>query len=135
MAPQTPGVFDLTMVADERNVRYVRALVDHGSQKWCLPDAIRRNAQLVLTELVTNAVRLYEGSELRAWASNPIGSLACDVRVWDPDPSKGPVLLPPSEAAVFGRGMALVDALTKKRWGWNVTTEPLGKVVFGRVSL
>jgi hypothetical protein len=123
------------MVADEQNVQYVRALVDHAARTWLLPDAIRCNAQLVLTELVTNAVRLYERSELQIWVSSPLGSLALDLYVWDPDAANGPRVIPPTDVGVSGRGMALVDFLTGKRWGWKVTTEPLGKIVFGTVSL
>lgn len=126
--------YDLEMAAYESNVGLVRGLVDQVARASGVSDPVRRDGRLVLTELVTNAVKLYEGAQLRVWVTNPIGTFALDLNVWDPDPMHGPVLLPPSEVALDGRGIHLVSVLTHGRWGFRLTEGPDGKVVWGRVS-
>lgn len=131
---KAPHTFEMELDADKAQVRRVRELVDKGAEAWELDGSTRFDAQLVLTELFSNAARLYEGSALRIWISNPLGSAALDVHVWDPDPTKGPMRLAAFEGSITGRGMVLVSQFTHGRWGWRKTTDPVGKVVWGRVS-
>ena len=131
---QAAPKMELVMRAVEKNVHLVRGLVNDGASQWSLPRSVRQDGCLVLTELVTNVVRLYPGSRLKAWISNPPGSLALDLFVWDRDPTAWPIKNYPSLDAQKGRGILLVDTLTRGRWHWYPVETPPGKVVEARVS-
>jgi hypothetical protein len=134
IGPEVAPRMDLVMRAVEKNVYLVRGLVADGAEEWSLPDCVRRDAALVLTELVTNVVRNYPGSRLKAWIVNPPGSLVLDLYVWDRDPTRFPIKRAPNPDAQQGRGILMVDALTKGRWRWWPVDNPEGKVVTARVS-
>lgn len=88
--------------------RYVTETLGH------LPEEICRTATLLVSELVTNAVR-YAGSQFRLTVeyTEPNGPLW--VGVTDSDPAQ-PVLLRPPVTAEHGRGLQLVSTLAD-RWG------------------
>jgi anti-sigma regulatory factor (Ser/Thr protein kinase) len=103
--------------------------------EWRL-GALREEAELVVSELVTNAVQATAGRQLPApvrlrLSSDGSGAL---VEVWDADPR------PPQPRAVdidgvpdlvaeSGRGLLLVAALSA-RWGWYPERQCGGKVVW-----
>jgi hypothetical protein len=90
-------------------------------------DASGESTELVVSELVTNAVQASRaiGAAVRMW-------LVCDwddvvVFVWDAS-SQPPVLADPGEDAENGRGLLLVEAVSE-RWG-HFGYDGAGKVVW-----
>jgi len=73
--------------------------------------------ELVVSELVTNGVqasRAMTHAAIRLWlASDRAQVVIC---VWDASP-RPPVLMNPAEDAEHGRGLLLVEAVSKQ-WGW-----------------
>lgn len=56
--------FDRKLTGYAENVYLVRQLIDQAVLTWGLSEEVRQHGKLVITELVTNAVRLYEGRDL-----------------------------------------------------------------------
>jgi hypothetical protein len=125
---------DFDMHAFEANVYLVRSLVNQAALAWRLPDDTRRTAQLILTELVTNAVRLYPGARLKVWVANPDQGTVLEMGVWDPDPAKGPHLAADGLMEETGRGLLMVHELCARQWGWYVSETTGGKVVWARLA-
>ena len=100
---------------------------------WSL-GAIACDAELIVSELVTNAVT--------AGAAVPFPArvglyLAADtdrltLLVWDSSPQP-PVRRPHDHDAVAGRGLEIIEALSD-RWGWSVPGDR-GKVVWALLDL
>lgn len=131
---EMPRRFDLKMSAYVENVFLVRNLVDQAVDAWGLSGNARYAGRLVLTELTTNAVRLYEGKEIRVWVANEADRRLLELAVWDPDPSRLPRLLPLTEYGESGRGLALAYELSDRRLGWYRSATTGGKVVWARVG-
>jgi anti-sigma regulatory factor (Ser/Thr protein kinase) len=131
---EAPRRFDLRMFAYAENVYLVRNLVDQAVDSWGLSQNVRYTGQLVLTELATNAVRLYEGKELHVWVSSQAGRHLLELAVWDPDPDNLPRILPLTEYGESGRGLAMAYELADQRLGWYRSTTASGKVVWARVG-
>jgi anti-sigma regulatory factor (Ser/Thr protein kinase) len=128
-----PRRFDLEIKGYGENVYLVRSLVDQAAETWNLSGDVRESGRLVITELTTNAVRIYAGQVVRAWVADP-GDGALEIAVWDPGPEDEPRLLPVPEYAISGRGLWLVNELSDKRWGWYVSETTRGKVVWARIG-
>ncbi|MCO5973512.1 ATP-binding protein [Actinoallomurus soli] len=131
---EIPRRFDLKMFAYAENVYLVRDLVDQAVDTWGLSENARFAGRLILTELTTNAVRLYEGKEIHVWVSNAARPDLLELAVWDPDPGNLPRILPPTEYGESGRGLALAWELSDRRLGWYRSTTACGKVVWARVG-
>ena len=86
-------------------------------------------AELVLSELVTNALRHADVPPDRLvetrWSRLPGG---LRIEVYDADPSP-PVRSDPAGEAEGGRGLPLVDAVTRGRWG----VDGVGKTVWAEI--
>lgn len=130
-----PDRFPLEMHACDENVYLARALVDQATEAWELP-SMRDIGRLILTELVTNAARLYTGSVIHAWIARPhrIGPIVLEVGVWDCDGAHMPHVVPPEEADESGRGLYLVRGMTGGQLGWFPARQG-GKVVWARWGL
>ncbi|MEV5751770.1 ATP-binding protein [Actinoallomurus sp. NPDC052308] len=131
---EIPRRFDLKLFAYAENVYLVRNLVDQAVDSWGLSENVRFAGQLILTELATNAVRLYEGKEVHVWVSSQAGRDLLELAVWDPDPDNLPKILPLTECGESGRGLALAYELSDQRLGWYRSTTARGKVVWARVG-
>ncbi|MFI0480577.1 ATP-binding protein [Actinomadura sp. 9N215] len=123
----------------------VRTLVEVRLVEWGLSGLVD-DVSLIVSELVTNAVRYASGREVRVrFAREPHGVV---VKVWDASdalPVRGRVLDTAAEVAVpdaavleaghleglGGRGLSIVEALAY-RCGVS-PTEPCGKWVWARV--
>jgi anti-sigma regulatory factor (Ser/Thr protein kinase) len=87
------------------------------------------DVQLVVSELVTNAMRHGGGAlQLRMLAAE--AEVACVVTDYS---RSAPTPAPPSVFAEFGRGLALVESLTRT-WGWLTPPGP-NKLVWACISL
>lgn len=128
----------LLLPADAASVWYAREFTADRVGLWGL-GALRDAAVLVVSELVTNAVRACGGWP--AWVVLRLG-LTLDgllVEVWDPsaDPPVPVAAEVPDEPAVLpegGRGLALVAACAAA-WGHYPVERPGGKVVWARLAL
>lgn len=91
------------------------------------------SAELVVTELVTNAVKASQGvagaSPVRLWLES--GSSQILIIVWDAS-RQAPARTDGMVDAEDGRGLILVEALSH-RWGWLISDNYSGKVVWAIV--
>jgi anti-sigma regulatory factor (Ser/Thr protein kinase) len=111
---------------------HVRAWVRAALLAWDM-STLAEIAELVVTELVTNAVRASErpGRSLpyQDGQTPVIGiCLLADgarlrIEIWD-QAAGFPVLREADADAECGRGLALVDAMTEGRWGWYPAVHP-----------
>ncbi len=117
----------LQLPPEPRSARAAREFVRGTCTRWEL-EPVLEPALLVVSELVTNAV-LHAGTlvamRLRARTDHLL------VEVEDED-SRPPVLQHNDRHAVSGRGLILIDALSR-RWGSQPC--PLGKVVWAELAL
>ena len=110
--------------------------------EWAMDD-IAEDISLVVSELVTNAVRASIGADGRPKYTNVSASLPVVhlrllsdhqrviIEVWDLS-SALPVAKEPDPDAEVGRGLLLVEALTE-RWGWEHIPNWPGKVVWAEL--
>jgi anti-sigma regulatory factor (Ser/Thr protein kinase) len=100
----------------------------HLLWEWGL-NGLAENTELLVSELVTNAVRATAGQQQAAVRLR----LSSDndrvlIEVWDADPQP-PTPKEPDPEEEGGRGLFLVAALST-RWNWYPTQDPAGKVVW-----
>jgi len=120
------------LVASPLAVSVSRVFVRHTLKVWDLGEHTD-SAGLVISELVTNAVKATDdahgvvGVQLRALASSLF------VEVWDGEADALPVRKRPESEAEGGRGLLLVDAVAER---WDVERSRLGgKVVWAELAL
>jgi anti-sigma regulatory factor (Ser/Thr protein kinase) len=101
----------------------------HVLREWGL-STLSENVELLVSELVTNAVRVSQSME----QSFPVRlRLLSDraqvlILVWDAS-SQPPIRTDPGEEDESGRGLVLVEAISE-RWDWGATPETGGKMVW-----
>ncbi|MER7841647.1 ATP-binding protein [Streptomyces sp. NPDC096040] len=106
------------------SVPVARHLVRKALADWQLT-GLDDVAELVVTELVTNSVRHARSTTIRVTVRRLDGG---KVQVAVVDMSRTmPVLLPPTEDAVDGRGLAIIDAVSVQ---WGTDLLPWGKRVW-----
>lgn len=101
--------------------------------EWGL-SGLSDTAELITSELVTNAVRASDGlnpgvAPVRLWLVRDRTSIV--MHVWDGSDSM-PVRQPPDPDLESGRGLAVVENLSSD---WGAYRESAGKVVWARVSV
>jgi len=88
------------------------------------------SAELLVTELITNAVRASReadrDSAVRLWLLSDSAQIL--ILVWDASP-RPPVLTDASDEAEHGRGLMLIDAVSEQ-WGWYSREDSDGKFVW-----
>ena len=93
------------------------------------------NAELLVTELITNAVRASREagrvSAVRLWLLSDSAQIL--ILVWDASPQP-PVLTDARDEAEHGRGLMLVDAVSEQ-WGWYSREDSNGKFVWAITRL
>ena len=93
------------------------------------------SAELLVTELITNAVRASREagrvSAVRLWLLSDSAQIL--ILVWDASP-RPPVLTDASDEAEHGRGLMLVDAVSEQ-WGWYSREDGDGKFVWAITRL
>jgi len=104
-----------------------RAFLTETCARWRAEDFVT-DAALVVSELVTNAVR-HAGTDMRLGLELRDGTLT--VRVHDHGPGL-PRLIPPAERGFGGQGLAIVEQLAQA-WGVAVE-EDGGKAVWCRLG-
>ncbi|MFI0904194.1 ATP-binding protein [Streptomyces sioyaensis] len=117
--------------SDGRSSGRAREALRRQLRIWCIDGEPAHSAELLLSELVTNAVQAQVSAAPEvgvrfAWAD---GRLRMEVR----DTSDElPVMNDAEEDEECGRGLVLVDALAS---GWGVVRDGTGKVVWAEVAV
>lgn len=132
MVPRSRG-FLVHMNASSRHLWSVRRLAELTLSEAGVDAATTASVQLVLSELIGNAVRAC-GDFVPLVVEMDPGRLGVMVKVHDPCrerlPQRRPVALDDDEAE-DGRGLGLVDLLAP---GWYATRTPVGKQVCARLD-
>lgn len=132
VAEERPTVVTKTWPPAPQSVGRARRLLVHHLDAWGLPHLVDA-ALLVLSELVTNSVR-----HARSPQGHLIGTRferlerGVRIEVHDANEQK-PERREASTDAEFGRGLALVDALTDGQWGVSDREGP-GKMLWAVCS-
>ena len=115
--------------------REARVMVRVVLSTWGL-DAAADEAALLLSELVTNAVRHAQGPTVRVVVDRPADNRVC-LAVIDRAPRRTPEIRTPHPDDASGRGLQLIDEITD-RWGWNSmgsSVRPWGKRVWAELKV
>jgi anti-anti-sigma regulatory factor len=107
--------------------RLARRVLVEACRDWQVPGVVD-DAEVVVTELVSNAVR-HAGGELQLNVALGLRFLHLALRDGSPVP---PTRLIPDPYLGGGRGLILIDALAA---GWGSTPTPGGKVVWATLPL
>ena len=103
-----------------------RVFLEDTCRRWAVPE-YTQDAALVVSELITNAVR-HAGTEMRLGLELRDGGLTVSVH----DRGEGlPRLIPPAERVFAGRGLAIVVRLAE---AWGVVVADGGKSVWCRLA-
>src|SRR6185295_522874 len=102
----------VTLTPEGGSCARARQVVRDAASSWGLSEDLADDAQLVVTELVSNGIDHGEGPITLAVSRKPGGML---VEVHD-ESSQPPQLRPVDTSSARGRGMQLVQALSA-RWG------------------
>jgi anti-sigma regulatory factor (Ser/Thr protein kinase) len=104
--------------------------------RWHMPDALTDDAQVIASEIVTNALAAVLPTTAGLtilYAIHARTPSQLRISVWDIGPGQ-PVRTDAGPNAVTGRGLALIDALTNSNWGWWPTPKSGGKVVYATLT-
>ena len=110
----------------------------HVLREWGM-NGLAQDGELLVSELVTNAVKATAGHDQAAVCLRLSGDRTrVLIEVWDADPRPpAPRDLgeygTPDPREEGGRGLFLVEALSA-RWDWHLTGEPVGKVVWCEIE-
>jgi anti-sigma regulatory factor (Ser/Thr protein kinase) len=125
-----PASIRQLLPADPRSVARARRLTGSTLSTWGLAEEeLLGIAGLLVSELVTNAVRHADGGEIEIVLRQ--ASDCVWLEVGDPN-SRAPLIRNASPDDEGGRGLALVNALSGD---WGSRTTPGGKVVWVRLDL
>ncbi|MGW2874757.1 ATP-binding protein [Streptomyces sp. NPDC001233] len=128
MAEDGSPVRSTSLPREAASVPAARQLVRETLVDWGLPD-VTDAAELVVSELASNAVRHARHGAFRLTIRRLDGG---SVRVAVTDKSRTlPVLATASTADITGRGLALVDAVSRQ---WGTDSLPWGKRVWADVE-
>ncbi|MFF0625894.1 ATP-binding protein [Streptomyces sp. NPDC004296] len=140
IAPVTPTSVAYRLPSEPRSVGWVRRELRRQLEQWGLAGELGEAAALLVSELVTNAVRA-QAADGGAWVGVrfALEGGGRRVRLEVRDGSGGrPVINDKQaeeteeEAAECGRGLVLVDALAS---GWGVEPDGIGKVVWAELAV
>ncbi|SEB71919.1 Anti-sigma regulatory factor (Ser/Thr protein kinase) [Streptomyces sp. 2224.1] len=130
LAPVPAAAVAHLLPSDDRSAARARAALRRQLRVWRIGGELADSAELLLSELVTNAVRaqapgVAEVGIRFAWAD---GRLRLEVRdASDELPVRGEA----KEDEECGRGLVLVDALAS---GWGVDRDGTGKTVWAELA-
>ncbi|MHB9862310.1 ATP-binding protein [Streptomyces sp. YIM S03343] len=129
-----PNEVSFLLPRSRRSVPRARALLHSVLGDWGVAQEVLDNTELVLSELVTNALRVPVPSDrqvgVRIERRVPEGLLRIEVS----DAGVGtPEVREPGEDETSGRGLLLVAALAH-RWGYEARPGGIGKTVFAELK-
>ncbi|MFE6741465.1 ATP-binding protein [Streptomyces tubercidicus] len=115
--------------SDPRSAAQARKALRHHLRTWRVNSELANSAELLLSELVTNAVRAQASADAEVgvrfvWAGGHLR-----LEVWDAS-DELPVMKDAEEDEECGRGLVLVDALASC---WGVDRDGTGKTVWAEL--
>ncbi|MFG2497744.1 SpoIIE family protein phosphatase [Streptomyces sp. NPDC048441] len=116
------------LALDPSEVSRARELVRGQLRVWSSDSALSETAELLVSELVTNAVRHSNGRRVELRLVRSGATLMCEV---EDDDHTLPTLLSAGPGDEFGRGLRVVSVLAKE-WGTSRTNS--GKTVWFELS-
>ncbi|WP_411137662.1 ATP-binding protein [Streptomyces sp. C10] len=131
LTPALPTAADHLLPGDDRSAAHARAALRRHLQLWHIGGELADSAELLLSELVANAVQAQAsaGPEVGVRFALSDGRLRLEVR----DASDElPVMNDAKEDEECGRGLVLVDALAS---GWGVDRDGTGKTVWAELAV
>ncbi|MEU0163191.1 ATP-binding protein [Streptomyces sp. NPDC006261] len=121
------------LVRRRSSVPRVRALLRAKLGEWRAGEAPADTAELVLSELVTNALRVAVPGDRMIGVRIMCRDRGASLRLEVSDAGGGrPVVRRPAELETGGRGLLLVEALAY-RWGVDERSAGIGKTVWAEV--
>ncbi len=103
--------------------------------EWGLLASLGDSAELLVAELITNAVKasqaVTQASSVRLWLMSDFAQIL--ILVWDASPQP-PIRVDTSDDAENGRGLMLVEAVSEQ-WGWCSCEGGEGKFVWAVARL
>lgn len=117
----------VTLTADGGSCARARQVVRDAAASWELSEDLTDDAQLVVTELVSNGIDHGAGLITLTISRKDGGML---VEVYDESP-KQPLVRPVDPTSARGRGMQLVQALSVR---WGTMPDGRGKVVWAELK-
>ncbi|WP_434445930.1 ATP-binding protein [Lentzea sp. E54] len=117
----------VTLTAEGGSCARARQLVRDAASSWGLPEDLTDDAQLVVTELVSNGIDHGEGP-ITLTVSRKTGGMLVEVH---DESSRLPQVRPVDPSSARGRGMQLVQALSVR---WGTTPQNDGKVVWAQLE-
>ncbi|MYT33278.1 MULTISPECIES: ATP-binding protein [unclassified Streptomyces] len=137
--PPLAPVVAYRLPSDVRSVGWARRELRRRLRLWGVGGEVASSAELLASELVTNAVRAHVGQSAAAAAIGVRFALAGDrLRLEVRDVSDGVPVVSGSTGveeegeSECGRGLVLVDALAS---GWGVVWDGTGKVVWAELTV
>jgi anti-sigma regulatory factor (Ser/Thr protein kinase) len=119
----------LELGRDPSIVPYARRHTRQFLQEWCLA-GLSDTAELLVTELVTNAVKISREQPVRLWLLADRTQVM--ILVWDSS-LLSPVPMTSGDDDENGRGLLLVETLSAQ-WGWYfLPSENGGKIVWALI--
>ncbi|GLZ33824.1 hypothetical protein Lesp02_60120 [Lentzea sp. NBRC 105346] len=117
----------MTLAAEGGSCARARQLVREAAASWNLTEDLADDAQLVVTELVSNGIDHAEGP-LELTVKRTTGGMFIEVS----DRSTVlPQLRPVDPTSARGRGMQLVNALSER---WGAEPNSVGKAVWAELN-
>ncbi|WP_071812699.1 ATP-binding protein [Lentzea guizhouensis] len=117
----------VTLTAEGGSCARARQVVREAATRWGLSEDLADDAQLVVTELVSNGIDHGEGP-LTLTIRQRTAGMAVEVHDLS---ARQPQMRPVDPASARGRGMQLVQALSVR---WGSTPDGRGKVVWAELE-
>ncbi|MGP8299712.1 ATP-binding protein [Streptomyces inhibens] len=128
-APSHTAAYQLP--SDQRSVGRARQMLRHQLQSWHVDSELDYMAELLLSELVTNAVNAQAAAAEEVGVRITLSASCLRLEVRDTS-DELPVMNQAEEDEECGRGLVLVDALAS---GWGVDQDGIGKVVWAELAV
>jgi anti-sigma regulatory factor (Ser/Thr protein kinase) len=130
----SPNEVTFRLARSRRSVPRARALLHAVLEGWGVGQAVRDTAELVLSELVTNALRAPAPRDRQVGVriTRAVGEGRLRLEVSDAGGGR-PEVREPGADETGGRGLLLVQALAD-HWGYETRTAGIGKTVYAELK-
>jgi hypothetical protein len=124
-----PYIYTAWLPPEPSSVKLARLMVRAALWDWQI-DHLADTAQLIMSELVSNAIKFGNGAEALVCPGGGLGTETLVIEVTDDNPEP-PTIIDADSDDENHRGMFLVDALSSK---WGVDLLECGKIVWARLE-
>ncbi|MFI0711815.1 ATP-binding protein [Streptomyces inhibens] len=131
LASDPPFAVAYRLPSDQRSVGRARQILRHNLQSWHVDSELDYVAELLLSELVTNAVNAQAAAAEDVGVRITLSASRLRLEVRDAS-DELPVMIQAEEDEECGRGLVLVDALAS---GWGVDRDGIGKIVWAELAV